>query len=328
MTTPIHPDAMRALRDRKHWTQEQLAKVAKVSLPTIKRIEGTKEGLYKANTKKAEAISNALAVDIAILGVAPAPEGDREAQLRKYGYRPLRTMIDGETALAFNMVQHIYGISIKSQIEMAPLFMALLAEGSLAWRRKCVTEIEDIAGRLNSLGGGHLSFAHAAYRAEDGAAAERKSIEMNDLFGEKVGDDAFELGYDPSENNPFADYLVEFANEAQSRTITFGESSGWKTSEGFPNYRIGADLIAELTAGDPDAEYALIRGHVRLKNLPPHLLGSERDGDRVAWMIAQIPEAEWAERQAEREAFLAELGPDFVSDTGFATGSGMGDQDA
>lgn len=246
MTTPIHPDAMRALRDRKHWTQEQLAKVAKVSLPTIKRIEGTKEGLYKANTKKAEAISNALAVDIAILGVAPAPEGDREAQLRKYGYRPLRTMIDGETALAFNMVQHIYGISIKSQIEMAPLFMALLAVGSLAWRRKRVAEIEDIAGRLNSLGGGHLSFAHAAYRAEDGAAAERKSIEMNDLFGEKVGDDAFELGYDPSENNPFADYLVEFANEAQSRTITFGESSGWKTSEGFPNYRIGADLFVSI----------------------------------------------------------------------------------
>lgn len=52
MTTAIHPAAIKYFRDRKHWTQEQLAEATKgknaVSLPTIKRIESTKEGTYPA----------------------------------------------------------------------------------------------------------------------------------------------------------------------------------------------------------------------------------------------------------------------------------------
>jgi hypothetical protein len=47
MTTSIHPKALKAFRARKHWTQEDLADATKgqkkVSLPTIKRIESTKE---------------------------------------------------------------------------------------------------------------------------------------------------------------------------------------------------------------------------------------------------------------------------------------------
>ena len=50
MSTPIHPEALKAFRARKPWTQEQLADATngrkKVSLPTIKRIECTKEGTY------------------------------------------------------------------------------------------------------------------------------------------------------------------------------------------------------------------------------------------------------------------------------------------
>ena len=334
MTAPIHPDAIRAFRERKRWTQEQLAKAAKVSLPTIKRIEGKKDGMYAANTKKAEAISKALGVTLADLAAAPADD-DHDEQLRKFGYRPLRTMVDAETALAFNMVQHIYGIPIKSQIVMAPLFMAILAEGSLAWRRKRVAEIEEAAGDLHVLAGGHLSFAHVAYRAEDGAAAERQSIEMKDLFGEHVCDEAFEFGYDPSVNNPFADYLVDFARKTAARTVTFEEGAGWKTSEGFPNYTIGADLIADITAGDLDAEYALMRGHVYVDTVPPDLVGADRDADRVAWMIAQIPAEEMAKKaeemakkKAEREAFLARFGPDFLSDLVTSAVTAKGDQDA
>ena len=329
MTTPIHPDAIRAFRERKRWTQEQLAKAAKVSLPTIKRIEGKKDGMYAANTKKAEAIGKALGVTLADLAAAPSPEVDDEEELRKVGYRPLRTMIDAKTALAFNMVQHIYGLPIKSQIVMAPWFMAIMAEGSLAWRRQCVAEIEDAAGNLRGLAGrGHLSFANVAYRAEDGAAAERESIEMKDLFGEHVGYDAFELGYDPSVNNPFADYLVDFAHKAEAHTVTFKKGAFWKTSEGFPNYTIGADLIADITAGDPDAEYALMRQHVDIKTLPPDLLGPDRDAERVAWMIAQIPAEEMAKKKAEEQAYLAKFSQRFTLRLDTAAVTAKGDQDA
>ncbi|PJN92957.1 hypothetical protein CNY89_25010 [Amaricoccus sp. HAR-UPW-R2A-40] len=58
----------------------------------------------------------------------------------------------------------------------------------------------------------------------------------------------------------------------KQRLFRFERGIGWKTSEGMPEYRIGADLIAQLTGGDPDAEYALLRGHVRLREIPVDLL--------------------------------------------------------
>lgn len=311
MTTPVNPEALRAFRERKPWKQWQLAEATKgkgkVSLPTIKRIEGKKNGTYAANGRTAEALAKALGVSLADLAVAPTPETDREEVLRKSGYRPLRTMVDAETALAYNMVQHLYGIPIKSQIEMAPLFMTLLAEGSLAWRRKRVAEIEEAANHLQSLGGGHLSFAFSAYRAQDGAAAERQSIEKRDLFGKHVGDDAFDLGFDPSQNNPFADYIKDFAGHVAATTVTFDKSLGWKTSAGLPNYRIGAEFIEQLTDGNPDAEYALLHGHVKLKDVPEHLIGDDKNDERVAWMISRIPEQELAARKAEIESLMGLL---------------------
>ena len=320
MTTPIHPDAIRAFRERKRWTQEKLAKAAKVSLPTIKRIEGKKDGMYAANTKKAEAIGNALGVTLADLAAAPSPEIDRDERLRKQGYRPLRTMIDAETALAFNMVQHIYGIPIPSQVVMAPLFAALLAEGSLAWRRERVAEIEEAASRLMSLGGGHFSFANAAYRSLNGAAEEQDSISMQDLFGEHIGSDAFDFGYKPSQNNPFADFLNHFARQVGAKTISFERGSGWKTSEGMPEYRIGAELISDLTGDDPDAEYALLRGHVRLKDIPADLLGDEHVADRITWIVGRIPE-ELERRRVEHAEFLA-----LLDDLDVPTATGASDE--
>lgn len=324
MTTPILPEAVKFHRDRKRWTQEDLAEATKgrnkVSLPTIKRIESTKGDTYPAQDRIAEALSKALGVSVDDLTKAPSPEQDHEEALRKFGYRPLRTMIDAETTLAFNTVQHIYGISIRSQIEMAPLFAALLAEGSFAWRRNRVTEIEDAAANLMALGSGHFSFANSAYRAEDGAAAERDSIAKRDLFGKSAPDEAYDLGFDPSENNPFADYLAQFAREVDAKAVTFDKSLGWKTAEGLPSYQIGADIIAELTGDDPDAEYALLRGHVRFKDVPKDLLGSENLPERIDWMIDRIPEGERAERQAEQERLSSLLGDlDLPNDADGAT---------
>jgi hypothetical protein len=117
---------------------------------------------------------------------------------------------------------------------MAPLFAALLAEGSLAWRRKRVEAIEEASAALQELGGGHCSFVYAAWRVDEGTAEERESIAKRDLFGVQASEQAFDCGYNRSANNPFADYLEKFASEAQAQTITFDKGFGWKTSEGLP----------------------------------------------------------------------------------------------
>ena len=309
MTIPIHPKALKAHRNNKHWTQEKLAEATKgrdrVSLPTIKRIESAKEESYSANERVAKTLSKALGITTDELSQPPSEDKNFEASLRDIGYRPLRTMIDPETSLAFDMVSEIYGVSKRSQIEMAPLLMALLAEASLAWRRERVDEIEEAANRLWNLGGGHFSFANAAYSSVDGAHAERKSIAKRDLFGEHVGDEAFDFGFDPSENNPFADFLEHLAKKTEAKTISFNKTLGWKTSEGLPNYRIGADIISKLTGDDPDAEYALLRRHIRLEEVPEALLAEEKTAERVAWMISRIPEKEISKIRADRERLSA-----------------------
>ena len=309
MTILIHPEALKAYRKNKHWTQEQLAEATKgrdrVSLPTIKRIESTKEDSYSANDRVAKTLSKALGVTTDELSQSPSEDKNFEASLRDIGYQPLRTMIDPETSLAFDMVSDIYGVSKRSQIEMAPLFMALLAEASLAWRRERVDEIEEAANRLWNLGGGHFSFAYSAYRSVDGAHAERENIAKRDLFGENVGNDVYDLGFDPSENNPFADFLEHLAQKIEANTISFDKTLGWKTCEGLPNYRIGADIISQLTGDDSDAEYALLRRHVRLEEVPDELRDEEKKAERVAWMTARIPEKEISKIRANRQKFSA-----------------------
>jgi transcriptional regulator with XRE-family HTH domain len=332
MTTKIHPAALKHYRDKNRWTQEQLAEATKgknrVSLPTIKRIESTKSAFYRAEGRTAEGLAKALGVTADALSKPPTNEAEREASLKKFGYRPLRAMLDAETALAFNMVQHIYGIPVHSQIVMAPLFAALMAEGSLAWRRERVVEIEEAAAKLMALGGGHFAFANSAYRAEEGAYHERKCIQNRDLFGKDVADDVYDLGYDPSQNNPFADFIKHFATQVGAKTISFECDSGWKTSEGMPGYRIGAEFISDLTGDDPDAEYALLRGHVRLKDIPVHLLGDEHSGERIAWIISRIPSDELEKRKAEMAELLDLVGDlDVPTSTG-ASGHGEENEDA
>lgn len=294
MTTQIHPEALRYCRIRLRWTQDRLSKekakdkddnVRRVSLATIKRIEAHKDGPYPANDDVADILAKTLGVTTEQLGKQPSDDADSEAALRKFGYRPLRTMVSRDTAIAFKRVRDIFGISIRSQVEMAPLFAVLLAEGSLDWRRKHVSAIEDAAANLMALAGGHFSFAGAAYRAEDGAFGERRSIAKRDLFGEHLPDETYDFGYDPSKNNPFADYLAAFAKDVEATTVTFDSDFGWKTSEGFPEYRIGEEIVAQLTQGDPDAEYALEREYADIGAIPDGL----SDEDRVAWLIAQIP---------------------------------------
>ena len=145
---------------------------------------------------------------------------------------------------------------------------------------------------------------------DDGAVDERESITKRDLFGIQASEQAFDCGYDRSANNPFADYLEKFASEAQAQTITFDKDFGWKTSEGLPKYRIGAEIIERLTGEDPDAEYALLRGHVRLKDIPDELLGDGREAERVAWMVKRIPGEELAARKAAERELLKLIGLD------------------
>jgi len=306
MTTPIHPDALKAYRKQRHLTQEKLAEATKgknkVSLPTIKRIESTRDGTRKVTDRVAEGLAKALGVTIDDLSEPPKDGAESEELLRRRGYRRLHTMLDRETALAFEMVQHIFGIPVRSQIVMAPLFATLLAEASLAWRRERVAQIEDATDRLQGLGGGGFSFAYLFGRVELGAEHESFAIKNRDLFGENEVSCEYPTDDDSAWNNPFAEFLDHFAKEVEAKTVSLDPDYGWKTSEGMPYYQIGEDLISELTGDDADAVHALEAGHVRPADIPADLRGDEKRADRISWIIDQVPEAALAEARAFKEA--------------------------
>ena len=317
MKQPIRPATIKARRERLGLSQAKLEARSeemhqKVGIATIKRIETwDKTETYMASPTVAERLSKVL--DIAVEDLAKEPivdDVDRTRELRKTGMRQLRAAVHENTSLAFRMVEHLYGIPARAQIEMAPLCMALLAEGSLTWRKKRVSEIEAKADELMSLGGGNFSFAHAVRRTQEAAFEEIESIRKRDVFGKEVAEDTYDLGYNPNINNPFADYLRELTRAHGEADIALDpEPYGSEIGPfGFPEYRIGAELVDELTGADPDAEYALACGHVGISEIPKELLGSDNIERRAEWLISRIPDDEIADRRARRAELMSLLG--------------------
>jgi len=324
MKQPIRPDVLRTLRERHHLSQAKLANRSeeirqKVSVATIKRIETwTETETYMANQTVEERLAKVLCVDVEDLAKLPDKKDDVSFAEKYLGFDRHRMSVSmaQRNLFDFQMVEHLYGIPVQAQIILAPLCMALLAEGSLAWRKKRVREIEDAVDELTSLGGnlkghryGHLSFVTNVESSVDYPAGfERDSIEKRDVFGKDVSEEAY--GYDPSVTNPFAEYLWEFAkdmtnveidednglHDVTDRYSFFGGSGG-----DFPRYRIGGGLLDDLTAGDIAARYALTRGHVRIGEIPEELLGADNADKRVEWIISRIPDEERAKCEATRK---------------------------
>lgn len=313
MKQPIHPDTLRTLRERRGLSQAKLEDRSKemrqeVGIATIKRIETWSETeTYMANRRVAERLAKVLGVNVEDLANEPEA-ADVDRKLRKIGMRPLRAAVHENTSLSFRMVEHLYDIPVRTQIEMAPLCMALLAEGSLTWRRKRLAEIDEKAEQLMSLGGGNFSFAQAVYRTQEAARDEEDSIRKRDVFGKHVAEDTYSLGYDPNTNNPLADYLRALARDLGATDVTLDPEVSEIGPFGFPEYRIGAGLIHELTADDADAEYALACGHASISDIPEAILGTEHTERRVEWLISQIPEDELSERKARHAEIRSLLG--------------------
>lgn len=297
----IVPETLKRLRTRVPMSQEDLHEASGVSKKTIARIE---TGRSAPNSITVQRLATALKVRPEDLGRGPEETSDSDRRFEEVGLRPLKTYVDGETALAFQMVEHVYGISVKSQIEMAPLFGALLAEGSLHWRRQQMAKIDEATDRLLSLGAGHLSFANAAYRVQDASMGEGLSITTRDLFGKEVSEDTFDLGFDPSRNNPFADYLKAFAKEVKATEVLFDPSEKDRLNEtGFPDYRIATARIDELTGTDSIAEFALLRGYAAVSEIPADLLNKTNTAKRIEWLVSQVPEVERDRLRARQEEF-------------------------
>ena len=140
------------LRNTKGLTRARLAKLSKVSVRTIQRLEdptlanrtphrNTLENLAKALQIEPEALTNEAPLPGAETG--PTPESRRVQ---------IGVEIAPKAKLAYDLVKLRYGVSATEIINMAPLFFTLLAEDSLARRLDKLNEAREAIACLDRWG--------------------------------------------------------------------------------------------------------------------------------------------------------------------------------
>ena len=296
----VDPQRLRVLRKKKGMSREKLAEKSEVSERQIARIESSATRVRGTTLSR---LAKALGEDLeTLVGDAPVKPAPPAAEPTQWGFR-----VSPQLCLAYDLVSHRYGPSRREIIELAPLLFTLLAEGSLAWRRHCLEEVEEAVERLSDCGKkSHLYFASHSHLLEEGWGTEEMSIAAADLRGDKVRSEGSSFDFmkdDLYAVTPFADYLRQLATDLDiagkvdffpetTAHVAVGELDAiW----GADPYQICREKLDEITGGSEKACSALAYGDVQLSKIPEELMTPEAKEERVAWL--EEMGAEGAERR-------------------------------
>ena len=310
----IHPETLKRLRKAQGWSQQELADKAKIEKKTIGRLESANGGEAREST--ARQLASALKLgNPRILAQGPESDAVREEVSRinfDSGGSGPRVRLDSETALAYDLVEERYGVDMHRLIEEAPTLFTLLAEASLAERRRRVGEAKAALEEFNRALPEHLAESDWAYKDEE------ESIERRDLFrhpGDLEWDDPRWEEY-RKDGNPFANFLKRLARNIGAANgaidpadIEFDRDTIYRGYL-FPERR------ARLTGCSRRAEWVLSHRYARLGQIPKRLRGEGEDvaRERAEWLEAQITDDEWAECE-EMMAAAERLGKMLTGET-------------
>ena len=304
----IDPKRLSHLRKEKGWPRPQLSGRSGITVRTIQRLENESQRCQKSQEHTVNSLAKALGVEPGVLtGELPLPKFDKAPDPKPV---QVGAQVAPKVRLAYDLIKRRYGVSATEVINMAPLFFALLAEGSLAWRREKIEEVEEEKSRLEQIEGfwrgGTLGWIAERTSHDEGIKAENDSIKKADLFGEHL------LSYDtytehfntynyffyPSTDNPFASYLRKLkaklditdddkvkVSEEKDGDLVFG-SSPLK----FPDYDICCDELDSIANGSTNAKRALTTGYARLSEIPEELMAEDSDEKRAEWLEDRLPD--------------------------------------
>jgi len=287
----INPERLSSLRKKHRMTRKELSERTGIAERTIQRLENEPQLCQKTREDTVNRLAKALGVKEGEEGVLTG-----ELPLQESGKvpnsDPERVQIGAQVApkvrLAYDLIKRRYGVSTTEIINMAPLFFALLAEGSLVWRREKLKEAYEAIDRLEQVDGfwsGGLSGAESYMN--EGITAEENSIDKADLFGERLFSDTSILMddfFDPSTDNPFTRYLHELKAELDipgvvdvgSGNLIFGSPLK------FPDYNICRDELDGIANDSHYAKLALETGDARLSEIPEEL--EDAGEERAKWL--------------------------------------------
>lgn len=300
----IDSDRLRTIRKWKKLSRPDLERASGINMRTIQRLENEPE---KSNTTREDTVlrlAEALDVEPDVLtGELPMPEPD-QGQASEPDPVRIGAQIPPKVRLAYDMIKRRYGVNATDVITMAPLFFALLAEGSLAWRREKSQLADDGFDLLLKSG-----IAHDV--SEDPFRYENESICKADIFGEHRFNDEFgPEPFDPSIENPFANYLCKLPDELKIPSeIVDVDKSGLSLGSPaeFPDYDIWNDEIERITNGSTDARRALETGFARLSEIPEQLVSEGRGEERQKLLEDSLPDVYKGAKEEEPAGELARI---------------------
>ena len=287
----IDPERLSTLRKEKRLSRLQLAERAKISERTIQRLENEPHRSQKTQEHTLNSLAETLGVETGVLtGDLPLPESD-EMLADNPDRVQIGAQIAPKTRLAYDLIKRRYGINATDIINMAPLFFTLLAEGSLAWRRKKLKEVEEAYDHLMQIDGfWRGGSAYLQHGMDEGAGGEEESIDKADLFGEHLDDDFMGAPFDPSKNNPFTYYLRKLAEELAISAVVDVDSGDLSIASDFkfPHYDICSEELDHIANGSPIARICLETGCARLSEIPEELMAEDAGEERAKWLEERV----------------------------------------
>ena len=253
--TAIDPQRLHELRHGQNLSRARLAERSKVSERTIQRLEDRTQGAITPRKVTLERLANALRVEPEVLsGELPSPQPTK-GPLEEGERVHIGALVAPKARLAYDLVKRRYGVSASEIINMAPLFLALLAEGSLAHRRRKLSDAHEAIERLDEFSDDtdNRMFVHAVITGEEALDVEAKSIKKSDVFGDFLLDPGYHVSFsgqvfDPSMTNPFASYLRRLAGELESAGSVEVENDdlSYGSPGKFPDYEICVDELDSI----------------------------------------------------------------------------------
>lgn len=252
MENLLHPKALKAARNNKNWTQEQLSNESKCSVAQISRWECADEP-QKLRTKSIERITKALGVEWRELTKAPESPGNDGTKL----YQPvqLNVRVSPSVRNALILASRRYHVRPADIIELAPLLFLITAEQSLAARRIKANEIDEQYEQALENGRETLPHLAPAFlprdEIEEAITRELSSIERREVFN-KVDLSDLNLWFDDDgeEADPFVSYLEQLIEDIPSGLVD-GLTTGYSRA---PDYRIAGEDLREITGIEGHSE--------------------------------------------------------------------------
>ena len=284
----INPDCLRTVREKKGFTRPQLEKRSGITVRTIQRLEQEPHRSQKTREDTLNRLAKALSVEPGVLtGDLPLPESD-DTLTDNLDCVQMGAQVAPKTRLAYDLIKRRYSVSATEIINMAPLFFALLAEGSLAWRREKLEEAKEAYQHLleiDGFWGGGLGGVQSYMDEEIGVAED--SIDEDDLFGDQFNTPSLiDSFFDPSADNPFVHYLRKLANEPTVRSVVNVDEGILNIASDFkfPHYEICSEELDHITNGSHDAKRTLETGCARISEIPEELMAEDAGEKRAKWL--------------------------------------------